>query len=363
MPSSASPSKLTHLDAAGRVHMVDVTAKPVTARTATATGSVRMSGTARALLAAGDLDKGDALAVARIAGIAAAKRTPDLVPLCHPVAIGSVDVSVEPSGDGVAITARVATADRTGIEMEALTCVAVAALTVVDMVKAVDRDATIGPSRVVAKTGGRSGDWSLDADGRLVAAPLPAASSLEAPPDPGGRAMPASLAGRRALVVTVSDRRAAGTALDTAGPSIAERLRLLGAAADLVVVPDGVDPVRRAVRRAVHDGVDLVVTTGGTGVGPRDLTPEALEPIVGRRLPGVEHAVRAAGTTPFAALSRTVVGVAGESTVVVALPGSRRAVGEGLDALDPLWHHLLDQGDGGDHPEALGSGPVRGSER
>jgi cyclic pyranopterin phosphate synthase len=139
--------------------MVDVSAKPVTTRTATATGRLRTSAQVVALLRADGLPKGDALAVARIAGIAGAKRTPDLVPLCHPVALHGVTVDLEVVDDGVLITATARTADRTGVEMEALTAVATAGLTLVDMVKAVDRAASITDIRVEAKAGGRSGSW------------------------------------------------------------------------------------------------------------------------------------------------------------------------------------------------------------
>jgi cyclic pyranopterin phosphate synthase len=142
--------------------MVDVSAKPVTARTATATGRLRTSPEVVALLREEDLPKGDALAVARIAGIAGAKRTPDLVPLCHPVALHGVTVDLEIVADGVLITATTRTADRTGVEMEALTAVAVAGLALVDMVKAVDRTASVTDIRVEAKAGGRSGAWQRD---------------------------------------------------------------------------------------------------------------------------------------------------------------------------------------------------------
>jgi len=152
-------SALTHVDARGEARMVDVSAKAVTVRTATASGRVVTTPAVVALLRGAGVPKGDALAVARIAGIQAAKRTPELVPLCHPVAIHAVTVELEVTDDGVAIVATVRTADRTGVEMEALTCVAVAGLTLVDMIKAVDRSAAITDVRVEEKSGGRSGTW------------------------------------------------------------------------------------------------------------------------------------------------------------------------------------------------------------
>ena len=154
------PDRLTHVDESGAARMVDVTAKDVTARTATARGRVEVSAEVVALLRGEGVPKGDAIATARIAGIMAAKRTPDLIPLCHPLAIGGVEVDLVVEDEAVAISATVRTADRTGVEMEALTAVSVAALTVVDMVKAVDKLARITGIEVVAKSGGKSGDWT-----------------------------------------------------------------------------------------------------------------------------------------------------------------------------------------------------------
>jgi cyclic pyranopterin phosphate synthase len=152
-------SDLTHLDAAGHARMVDVAAREVTTRTATASGRVTTS--AAPLIRAGEVPKGDVLAVARIAGIMATKRTPDLIPLCHPIAVHGVDIeaTVAESADEVLILATVRTADRTGVEMEALTAVAVAGLAIIDMVKAVDPHAALRDVQVEAKDGGRNGAW------------------------------------------------------------------------------------------------------------------------------------------------------------------------------------------------------------
>ena len=151
--------RLTHLDEAGQARMVDVSGKDVTARAATASGTVLLSPAAVAALRAGAVPKGDAIAVARIAGIQGAKRTPELIPLCHPIGLHSVAVGLEVTDDGVRITATARTADRTGVEMEALTAVAVAGLTMIDMVKAVDPAAVITDIRVEEKTGGKTGTW------------------------------------------------------------------------------------------------------------------------------------------------------------------------------------------------------------
>ncbi|HEX3005596.1 MAG TPA: cyclic pyranopterin monophosphate synthase MoaC [Angustibacter sp.] len=156
--------RLTHVDERGAARMVDVSAKAVTAREASARGRVLLSADAVAALRDGTVPKGDALAVARIAGLQAAKLTPTLVPLAHPIAVHGVTVDLDVADDGVDIAATVRTADRTGIEMEALTCVTVAALALVDMVKAVDKHARITDVRVTAKSGGRSGDWREESD-------------------------------------------------------------------------------------------------------------------------------------------------------------------------------------------------------
>jgi cyclic pyranopterin monophosphate synthase len=157
---SASEPRLTHVDESGAARMVDVSEKQETARVATASGRVRVGAEVVRLLRGEGVPKGDALGVARVAGIMAAKRTPDLVPLCHPLAISGVTVDLAVGDDAVEIRATVRTTDRTGVEMEALTAVSVAALTVVDMVKAVDKAAVITDVRVESKTGGKSGTWT-----------------------------------------------------------------------------------------------------------------------------------------------------------------------------------------------------------
>jgi len=159
MSGAAPVPRLTHLDEAGQARMVDVSAKDVTVRTARASGRVVLSAAAVAALRNGQVPKGDALAVARIAGIAGAKRTPDLIPLCHPLGLHGVSVELAVSDWGVSIEATVTTADRTGVEMEALTSVSVAALTLIDMIKSVDKGAVITDVRLESKDGGKSGPW------------------------------------------------------------------------------------------------------------------------------------------------------------------------------------------------------------
>lgn len=151
--------ELTHLNEAGEVHMVDVGDKPVTKRTAVAEGFVAMSPDLVERFFSGDLPKGEAAAVARVAGITGAKKTSELVPLCHPISLDSVEISLEPAGHGVAITATVSCTGQTGVEMEAMTAVSTTALTIYDMVKGVERGVTIESVRLRMKEGGRTGTW------------------------------------------------------------------------------------------------------------------------------------------------------------------------------------------------------------
>ena len=153
-------TRLTHLDEAGAAHMVDVGAKPATAREAIATGRITMSATALAAIRDGATAKGDVVAVARIAGIMAAKRTSDLIPLCHPLPLARVAIDLALDDHGIVATATAATDGKTGVEMEALTAVSVALLTIYDMAKAIDKAMVIGDVRLLAKSGGKSGPWS-----------------------------------------------------------------------------------------------------------------------------------------------------------------------------------------------------------
>jgi len=152
-------SKLTHVDSEGAARMVDVSAKPDTVRRATASGRITMSREAAAAIREGSVKKGDVLAVARVAGIMAAKRTAELIPLCHPLPLAGVTLDLSVEEDGVTATAEVVTSHATGVEMEAMTAVSVALLTIYDMAKAIDRGMVIGAVRLLAKSGGRSGDW------------------------------------------------------------------------------------------------------------------------------------------------------------------------------------------------------------
>lgn len=335
--------RLTHVDAAGAARMVDVGAKDVSVRTATARGRLLVAPSVVALLRGEGVPKGDALGVARVAGILGAKRVPDLVPLCHPIGLSGVVVELTVADDAVEITAVTRTRDRTGVEMEALTAVAVAGLTLHDMVKAVDPAAVLTDVRVVEKTGGASGDWKRPDASPADATPhLPAAGSAPKP-------CPGLPADARAVVVTVSDRSHAGARLDRSGPLLAGLLGDLGfTVADVVVVPDEFDAVADAIRGAVDGSTDLVVTTGGTGFAPRDVTPEATRGVIERDAPGLVETLRAAyrDRVPTAILSRGLAGIRG-SAIIVNLPGSPGGVRDGVRVLAPVIGHAVAQLRGG----------------
>jgi len=343
-------SELTHLDDDGRARMVDVGGKPVTHRVAIAEGRLDTTAEVVGLVRSDGLKKADVLPTARIAGITAAKRTSDLIPLAHIVPLDAVSIDFGFEESAVTIRATASTTGRTGVEMEALTAVAVAGLTLHDMVKAVDPAARLGGIRLVEKRGGRRGTWRADA-----------APSPETPaPDAAGT--------RRAIVLVASTRAAAGTADDTTGPVMVGWLGSRGYDAGAPRVVADAD-IADALRAAVDEQPAVILTTGGTGVSPTDRTPEATHAVLDRALPGVAEAIRTAGrsATPTAALSRALAGVAGR-TVVVNLPGSRGGVADGLAVLDELLPHLVDQVAGGDHAGrpiagAVGDEPVGESER
>ncbi|MFZ2963821.1 MAG: bifunctional molybdenum cofactor biosynthesis protein MoaC/MoaB [Rhodoglobus sp.] len=306
---------LSHLDADGRARMVDVGDKAITRRTAVATGTFTTTPGVIALVKAENLPKADVLATARVAGIQGAKRTSELIPLCHPLPLSSVNVDFEFGDDRIVITATARTTGQTGVEMEALTAVAIAGLTLHDMTKAVDPHSVLGDIRVTSKAGGKTR---------------------------------ASVRPGTAAVLVASTSAAAGTREDTTGPVIAAWLDERGYAVDAVTVAADAD-VAEALAAALAESPALVITTGGTGMTPTDRTPEATRPLLTRELPGIAEAIRARGlrTTATAALSRGLAGTAGD-TIVVNLPGSPGGVRDGLAVLDELLEHLVAQlgGDG-----------------
>ncbi len=348
--------RLSHVDRTGRPRMVDVSAKPVTARRAVAEATVSLSPETMSLVIDGGGAKGDVLGVAELAGVMGAKRTSELIPLCHPLALTDLQVSITPDrGAGVLrIRAEAATTGQTGVEMEAMTAASVAALTVYDMVKGVERGVEIGSVHLVSKTGGKSGEWIRPA-GPDVPPPGPPARGPLGGPDQPELARPAEVVRqaevaepaaarrmRRALVLTVSDGVSAGVREDESGAALQD-------AAHGHRVRGG--PRARAGRRRGHRRC-----ARGRRRGPRPdrhdrrhrphaARRDAAGDRAGHRLRGARagrgHAGAGRAITPLADLSRGLVGVIGR-TLVVNVPGSPKGAIESFAAVEPVLDHALE---------------------
>jgi molybdenum cofactor biosynthesis protein MoaC len=311
--------EFTHLDDSGMVRMVDVSDKPPTRREARASGWIAMLPETVRRLEHDELPKGNVLASAKIAGIQAAKQTSALIPLCHQLNLSWVDISFDIREERIGIAATVRTRESTGVEMEALTAVSVAALTIYDMCKAVDDTMQIGGITLELKTGGK----------RQVSTGYRPKTSI----------------------LVMSDSISSGKGVDRSGALLKAGFEAAGCPVGAVaVVPDEPCIIAAMIDGWLDDGTELIVTSGGTGLGPRDLAIEALTPKFTRRLPGVEQALFqwGQGKLRTAMLSRLAAGLIG-STMVICLPGSTGAAGDALEVLVPGIFHAFAMMDGEGH--------------
>lgn len=292
--------------------MRSITRKIETLRCATAETQVQAGAEVLQRLKTNDLPKKDVLAVARAAGMLAAKKTPELIPYCHPISIDSLEIGFEFKADVLVIRATVEAVAKTGVEMEALTASSVAALTVYDMLKPLDADIEILSTKLIEKTGGKS------------------SFKEKIPRD------------FKAVVIVTSDSTYKGTRSDKSGLLIRDRLREFGIEPLYEVLSDEKDLIERALKKYSHEGAHLILTTGGTGLGPRDVTVEATQTVIDREIPGITESARCFGQrrTPYAMLSRGLAGQKG-GTLIVNLPGSSKGVEESLDALFPSVLHAF----------------------
>ena len=302
-------NEFSHLDSKGDVKMVDVTDKTATVRIAKAVGEIHLQQATIALIQDYSIPKGNALTTAKIAGIQAAKKTSEIIPMCHQLNLSFVDLEFELGSELIIIRSIVKTREATGVEMEALTAVSIAALTMYDMCKAVDKTMTIGAIKLVEKIGGKSD------------------RSVEYRPSVG--------------IITMSDSISADKSKDKSGPILVKGFADSGCKADhQKVLPDGTEELIPMIESWIKDGVELIITTGGTGLGPRDLTIQLVENKFDSKLPGIEQALHAygRGKVKTAMLSRLTAGVI-KGAIVICLPGSTGAVKDALRVLIPTIFH------------------------
>jgi len=289
--------------------MVDVTDKVVTVRIAKAEGEISML--PETILAIQDdaLPKGNVLTTAKISGIQSAKKTAEMIPMCHQLNLSYIDIEFEFESDAICIRSIVKTKEATGVEMEALSAVSGAALTIYDMCKSVDKSMIIGEIKLVKKVGGKSDN------------------AVEYRPDVG--------------VITLSDSISSGQGEDKSGPILIDGFSDAGCVVNHhETFPDGSKNLVSTIQDWVKDGVELIITTGGTGLGPRDLTIETMKKVFDSKLPGVEQALHAygRGKVKTAMLSRLTAGVV-NGVIVICLPGSTGAAKDALQVLIPTIFH------------------------
>jgi len=302
-------SKFSHIDTDGNVKMVDVTEKIPSVRIARAEGIITLRADTINLIQNDAIPKGNVLTAAKVAGIHAAKKTWDMIPMCHQLNLSFVDLKFKLDREQIVIRSIVKTRESTGVEMEALSAVSIAALTIYDMSKAVDKTIVISEIKLVEKIGGKS-DYVL-----------------EYRPNVG--------------IITMSDSISAGKGEDRSGPILFKGFTDSGCKADhQKVLPDGSEELMPTIEAWIQDDIKLIITTGGTGLGPRDLTIQMVENNFESRLLGIEQALHAYGRSKVktAMLSRLTAGII-KGTIVVCLPGSTGAAKDALQVLIPTIFH------------------------
>lgn len=293
--------------------MKDITDKYETLRTAKAQSVIKASPQLIEKIRFARLEKGDALSLAKASAVLAAKKTPELIPYCHPVKVDFVDVNFEFTEQTIIITVDVKAIDKTGVEMEALTASCVAALTIYDMAKPEGEKIEITDIKLLEKRGGKS-DFLYE-----FKEPL------------------------KCSVITLSDTVFAGKKEDKAGKNVVAALKKYNIEIiNYTILPDEPDKLKQEINKSVTEKVDLILTVGGTGIGIRDKTVETVKPLLDTEIPGIMEAARAYGQrrTPYSMLSRGVAGLI-KNTLIITLPGSTRGSTESLNALLPGIFHIF----------------------